>query len=166
MAEREDRSGGPGSGAVARRLLGALLVAMAIGQLTDVAGFVEVIGTYDVGGDVAAELIGVSLLIGELVAGVGLLGSSSRRWTGAANVAVVVAVAWSALAAQAFARGLFVPNCGCFGVHLAQPLRWWVLVEDLEFLALAWWTQRASLRWSVPTGESAPDSSRNVEARR
>jgi hypothetical protein len=55
---------------------------------------------------------------------------------------VAVAVVWSLLAAQAFARGLAVGNCGCFGVRLGQPLRWWVLVEDAEFVALAVWVRR------------------------
>ncbi len=146
-------------------MLGVLLAAMAIGQLTDVGGFVEVIGTYGVGGDGAAAIIGVALLVCELLAGVGLLGGSLVRRKGASRLAVFVAVAWSALGAQAFARGLLVPNCGCFGVHLAQPLRWWILVEDLEFVTLAWWTQRTTTRWSAPTDESAPDSSRTVEAR-
>lgn len=34
------------------------------------------------------------------------------------------------LGAQAFARGLAVDNCGCFGVYLGQPLRWWVPLQD------------------------------------
>ena len=60
----------------------------------------------------------------------------------APGVAVAVAVGWTILGTQAFVRGLAVDNCGCFGVHLAQPLRWWVLLEDAEFVALAWWVRR------------------------
>ncbi len=164
-SESDVRSRQPGSGALARRVLGVLLLAMAIGQLADVGGFVEVIDTYGVGGKGAAATIGVALLVGELLAGVGLLGGTLGRWKGASRLAVLVAVAWSALGAQAFARGLVVPNCGCFGIHLAQPLRWWVLVQDLEFMALAWWTLRTTTRWPVPIDESEPDSSRTVETR-
>jgi hypothetical protein len=58
-----------------------------------------------------------------------------------ATTAIVVAVAWSVLGLAAFARGLTVHNCGCFGIHLVQPLRWWVLAEDAEFLALAGWVR-------------------------
>ncbi len=163
MSAQTGRARRPDPGSVARRVLGVLLVAMAIGQLTDIGGFVDVISTYDVGGDLAAAIIGGALLIGELLAGVGLLVADRSRRAGASRLAVVVAVAWSVLAAQAFVRGLVVPNCGCFGVHLAQPLRWWVLVEDLEFVALAWWTQRTSGRRSVSTVESAPDASGSVQ---
>lgn len=46
------------------------------------------------------------------------------------------------LGIQAFARGLALDNCGCFGVYAAQPLRWWVLVEDVEVVALAVWVVR------------------------
>lgn len=59
-------------------------------------------------------------------------------------LALAVAMIWSALAVQAFARGLAVENCGCFGVHLGQSLRWWVLLEDAEFVALAAWCAEPS----------------------
>ena len=36
---------------------------------------------------------------------------------------------------------LALHNCGCFGVHLGQPLQWWVLLEDAEFVALAAWVR-------------------------
>jgi hypothetical protein len=62
-------------------------------------------------------------------------------------------VAWSALGLEAFARGLVLHNCGCFGVHLGQPLRWWVLAEDAEFVALAAWVRASLSRQAGPREE-------------
>jgi hypothetical protein len=66
------------------------------------------------------------------------------------RVGVVVAIVGSALAAQAFARGLSVENCGCFGAYLSQELRWWVLLEDAYQLLLALFAAR-SLGARLPT---------------
>lgn len=123
---------------MARRILGALLLLMAVLQLSDPGGFADVLRTYDFG---PVGTLAVGLIVGELVGGLGLLGPSQHRRS-AATVGLVVASVWSILGAQAFARGLTLPNCGCFGVHLAQPLRWWVLLEDVEFVTLAWFARR------------------------
>ena len=132
----------PGSRPVARRILAALVVAMASGQLSDLGGFVDIVATYHVGGDTLAAFLAVALIVGEAAGGVGLLGADHARRRRATGLVVAVAVGWSLLAAQGFARGLALDNCGCFGVHLAQPLRWWVLVEDAELIALALWVRR------------------------
>ncbi|MDE0803891.1 MAG: hypothetical protein OSA99_11255 [Acidimicrobiales bacterium] len=134
---------------VARPILGVVLVAMALGQASNLSAFVEIVGTYDLGGETIARISSAALLIGELVGGVGLL--ARRRQ--AAPIAVIVAAAWTIVGVQAFARGLDVPNCGCFGTHLSQPLRWWVLVQDAEFVALAWWVRR---RWPASTPDPRP----------
>ena len=126
----------------ARILLAVLLVAMAAGQLSDVDGFVRILGTYQVlPGDLPTFAAWI-LIVTEAVAGVALL----RGAQGGATLAVAVALAWTALGAQAFVRGLPITNCGCFGVHLGQGLRWWVLLEDAEFIALAAWVRRAGRR--------------------
>lgn len=143
----DDGDGNPAVGTrvpnrMARRILAALLLAMAAGQLVDLTGFVDVVETYGLGDRTTAWLLAVPLVLGEIVGGVGLFlrGGPLRR--AAPSVAVAVAVAWTVLGTQAFARGLALENCGCFGVHLAQPLRWWILVEDAEFIALGWWVRR------------------------
>ncbi len=127
---------------MARRILAVLLLAMTAGQLSDISGFVDALAVYEVGGRPASWVLAISIVAAEAMSGVGLLrrGGTLRRV--APGVAVVVAVAWTILGVQAFARGLVLDNCGCFGVHLAQPLRWWVLLEDAEFIALAWWVRR------------------------
>jgi hypothetical protein len=127
---------------MARRFLALVLLAMAAGQLSDRTGFVDVLETYRLGGRPTAWALAITIVVAEAVSGAGLIrrGGALRRLTPA--VAVAVAVVWTVLGAQAFARGLALDNCGCFGVHLAQPLRWWILVEDAEFVTLAWWVRR------------------------
>lgn len=126
----------------ARIVLAVLLVAMAAGQLSDVGGFARILGTYRVlPGDVPI-LAAWAFIAAEALAAVALL----RRARYGATLAVVVALAWTVLATQAFVRGLPIANCGCFGVHLGQELRWWVLLEDAEFIALAAWVYRAGRR--------------------
>lgn len=125
---------------VATLLYGLLLLAMAAGQISDPVGFSDILGTYEVFGGLASAAAAV-IIAAETAAGVGLLASrrvpavvaQTAGWLGLA-----VAAAWAALAVQAFVRGLEIPNCGCFGVHLGQRLRWWVLLEDAYMLVLAW----------------------------
>lgn len=131
-------------------LLALLLLAMAAGQLSDLGGFARVLDGYRLIPDGWLTPAAWLLAGAETAAGVGLLG---HRRSGSV-LALAVAVAWSALAVQAFTRGVAVDNCGCFGVHLAQSLRWWVLVEDAEFVALAAWVLRAERRNGQQTGRS------------
>jgi Methylamine utilisation protein MauE len=120
-------------------LYGLLLVAMAAGQLASLDEFGEALESYDLLGPlVPAAQFGLPVI--EVLVGTGLLLSRrlpplAARAVGLAGV--LVAVVWATLAAQAFARGLTVENCGCFGAYLAQPLRWWVLLEDAYLLLLA-----------------------------
>jgi hypothetical protein len=124
---------------IARVALAVLFVAMAIGQLVDIGGFADVLRDYEVAGD-AAGTIAVGVPLAELAAAVGLL---LRRGLGG-RLGLAVALFWTALGAQAFARGLALENCGCFGVYLGQELRWWVLLQDVYFLVLAWYAAAAS----------------------
>lgn len=135
---------------MARRILAVLLLAMAAGQLSNITGFVDIVATYQVGGHLLAWPLGAGLIAGEIAGGAGLLiPARALSQQAAATVAVAVAAAWTLLGAQAFARGLPLNNCGCFGVHLGQPLRWWVLLEDAEFVILALWVRRGALSSSV-----------------
>ncbi len=142
---------------VGRPLLAVLLLAMAAGQLADPAGFADIIETYRLGGRAPAVAAVVVLIAGELAGGVGLLSRAADRRPAAATAAVAVAVAWTLLAIQAFVRHLAVDNCGCFGVYAGQTLRWWVLVEDAEFMALTLWV-RVRLRPAKEPSPAAPAS--------
>lgn len=120
-------------------LYGLLLAGMATSQLASLDVFRDALASYDfLGRLLPAAVIGLPAL--EVLAAVGLLGSRllPRRAARTAGVlGIVVAGAWSLLAVQAFARGLVVENCGCFGAYLAQELRWWVLLQDAYQLLLA-----------------------------
>ncbi|MGH9000353.1 MAG: MauE/DoxX family redox-associated membrane protein [Acidimicrobiia bacterium] len=122
-----------------RLVLAVLLLVMAAGQLSDMGGFADVLDGYRLVPEPLLTPLAWSLAASEVMAGLGLV--SSRRW--GANLAVVVAVAWSVLAIVTFARDVPVDNCGCFGVHLGQPLRWWVLAQDASFVASALLVRRA-----------------------
>ena len=131
---------------VARLTLAALFFTMAAGQLSNLSGFIDIVSSYALGPTTLATLAATALIAGELTAAVGLVSRDQTRRYRAASVAVAVALAWGVVGVQAFARGIALDNCGCFGVHAGQPLRWWVLIEDLEFLALAWWVRAKAAR--------------------
>lgn len=138
------------------RVLGGLFTVMAALQLADPRGFVGVLETFQLGGSGTAWTLAVVLLAGELVSGLWLLVVPRRRPLLPVVVFTFTSMLWSLLAAQAFARGLALDNCGCFGVYLAQPLRWWVLLQDAALLAYS-----ALL---LPTPPRAPD--RDMDAYR
>ncbi len=141
--------------------LAALLFAMAVGQLSDLSGFVDILASYGIGGTTVARLAATALIAGELTAAAGLASRNHTRRHRAASVSVAIALGWGILASQAFARGIALANCGCFGVHASQPLRWWVLIEDLEFLALAWWVRAKA---APPGGSSSATPGRSSAA--
>lgn len=125
---------------LARFSLAALLLAMAFGQISDLPGFVDIMKTYEVGEETIAYALTMFLLLGEILGGLGLLVANvgQERWRiYSAGAALGVAFLWSFLALQAFARGLNVPNCGGFGVHLAQPLGGGILVQNAIFIVWA-----------------------------
>lgn len=141
--------------APARGLLAVLLLAMAAGQLSDVAGFARVLDGYRLLPHWLLSPAAWGLAGAEAMAGLALL----RRRGGGSGLALAVAIVWSAFAVQAFARGVALDNCGCFGVHFGQSLRWWVLLEDVEFVALAAWVRRSERRTPQPAG-GVPGSGR------
>jgi hypothetical protein len=151
MADKSTAAGTSRKWSPARTLLALLLLAMAAGQLSDVGGFAGILGTYRVFPGDAPTLAAWILIVTEAAAGVALL----RHTRHGAVLAIVVALAWTALATQAFVRGLTIDNCGCFGIHLGQSLRWWVLIEDAEFIALAVWVFRGERRGSSAAEEGS-----------
>jgi Methylamine utilisation protein MauE len=120
-------------------LYGLLLAGMGAGQLASLDEFGEALESYDVLGPLLpAAQFGLPVI--EVLVALGLLLSSKLppvAVRAGGLVGVLVALVWSTLAVQAFARGLTVENCGCFGAYLSQELRWWVLLEDAYMLLLA-----------------------------
>jgi hypothetical protein len=113
----------------------ALLLVSGVAKLVDFPGFASVVGTYEVLPGVLLAPAALALTAVELAIGVWLL--SGRRLAGAALVTVALHLLYLAWLAAALARGLDLPNCGCFGVFWARPLTPWMLLEDGALLALA-----------------------------
>lgn len=113
--------------------LGLLLLATGLGKLLDVPGFIEVIGTYELGlGSVARTVAAWSIVAIELWLGLWLV--AWRRPTAAAACAVVLNLGYTVVLADALRRGLQLSNCGCFGVFFPSPLTW---LSPLESAATA-----------------------------
>lgn len=127
---------------IARLLFAVLLLAMAAGQSLSFGEFEAAIDSYRTGAP--PRVLAMVLLAGEVAAGVGLL--APRRYLRPASgwIGLAVAALWAALAVQAFARGLAIPNCGCFGRFLTQRLSWLVLLQDAYFVALSWLALRSA----------------------
>lgn len=137
---------------VLRVALGVLLTAMFLGQVSDLDGFVRILRDYQLGDGMARVLAGF-LVIGEGLAGSSLLWPRASAphiaidvHLSAGGFAILVALTWSVLAVQAFARGLAIPNCGCFGVYFGQRLSPWILVQDVSFVSWAFIVARGTLQ--------------------
>lgn len=135
MTRGRGDSGGSGwARRVLRILIGAILVATAVGKLLDVAGFARVVGTYRVFSDSLLMPVAVLIPVAELVLGIWLL--SGRRPFPAAMTALAMHMGYAAWSASAVLRGLRLANCGCFGVFWPRPLGWSTVVEDLVVAGL------------------------------
>ncbi|MGW0734764.1 MauE/DoxX family redox-associated membrane protein [Streptomyces sp. NPDC002851] len=137
---------------ILRLVLGAVFVAMALGQLVSFGAMPGILDAYELTGGAASTALAVALIVGEAVAGVWFL--ARPRSTAAVPVwcYTAVSVVRAALAVQAYARGLVLDNCGCFGRYATQRLGWWVLVEDGLLLLYAWLLLRRTRRDPVAAG--------------
>jgi hypothetical protein len=122
---------------VLRFVLGGLFVATAAGQLASIRQMPGILAAYGLMSGAGATTLAVALIVGELVCGVWFLARPRSRARVPVWVFTGVAVAWALLAVQAYARGLTVSNCGCFGRYLPQRLSWFVLVQDALLLLYA-----------------------------
>lgn len=119
---------------VAGWYLFGLMALMAAGQLLSWGSFVDALARFRVG---PAPPLAVTLVALELLT-VAMLPFPETRLAGAVT-GLAGALLWTGIAVVAFALRRRVLNCACFGRFLPQPLRWWVLVEDAAFVALAGW---------------------------
>ncbi|WP_251061626.1 MauE/DoxX family redox-associated membrane protein [Streptomyces sp. ISL-100] len=122
---------------VLRIVLGAVYTAMAVGQLASFGHMPGILAAYGLVDGAAATALAVALIAGELVCGVWFLARPRSKTLAPVWVYTAVAVMWSLLAVQAYARGLTVTNCGCFGLYLSQRLSWFVLTQDALTLLYA-----------------------------
>jgi hypothetical protein len=118
-----------------RLAFAALLLVTGVAKLVDLPGFVAVVGTYRALPEALLAPAAALLTAAELALGAWLL--SGRRLAEAALATALLHLGYFAWLAVAHARGLDIPNCGCFGVFWARPLTAWTFVEDGTLLALA-----------------------------
>ncbi|MBH1938036.1 hypothetical protein I5Q34_27850 [Streptomyces sp. AV19] len=149
---------------VLRIVLGTVCTAMAVGQLASIGEMPRILAAYGPAGGAATTASAVALIVGELVCGVWFLARPRSRAIVPVWVYTAVAVLWSTLAMQAYARGLTVPNCGCFGIYLSQSLSWFVLVQDALMLIYAALLLRGSRR--APVALARPDDAGRADGRR
>jgi uncharacterized membrane protein YphA (DoxX/SURF4 family) len=118
-----------------RWLFVLLLAASSIGKLADMPGFYAVIKSYALLPVAAIPISAWALAIFELVVAIWL--AIGKRIGVAALILITLHFIYLIWLVIALARGLDIPNCGCFGVFWARPLTWFTPVEDLILLALA-----------------------------
>lgn len=127
-----------------RAVLGAILTVMGAGQLVSWPVMPDILAAYQVAPVAALPWLAAVLILAELAGGLWLLTRPRSCALTPVWIYVGVAVAWAGLAAQAFARGLTVDNCGCFGRFLIQGLGWFVLLQDALLLLYAGLLLRAT----------------------
>ncbi|MBT2674108.1 hypothetical protein J7E95_25490, partial [Streptomyces sp. ISL-14] len=120
-----------------RIVLGAVCTAMAVGQGASFGRMPEILAAYGLVDGAAATALAVALIAGELLSGVWFLARPRSKALPPVWVFTAVSLLWSLLAVQAYARGLTVTNCGCFGIYLTQRLNWIVLAQDAVMLLYA-----------------------------
>ncbi|WP_149182566.1 MauE/DoxX family redox-associated membrane protein [Streptomyces sp. TRM49041] len=142
---------------ILRLVLGAVLAAMALGQLASFDAMPPILTAYGLTSGAGSTALAVALICAEAVTAVWFLARPRSRAATPVWLYTGVAVVWTVLAVQAFARGLVLANCGCFGTYLTQPLRWYVLIEDALMLLYAWllWRGPRRARPVLPTAEAA-----------
>lgn len=113
----------------------ALLLVTAIGKLLDNRGFAAVVGTYQVFPEPLLLPLSLAFSLAELALGLWLLWGV--RLTAAAFGAVLFHLGYLTWLGLAYARGLDIQNCGCFGIFLARPLTPSMFIEDGLLLAAA-----------------------------
>jgi hypothetical protein len=132
--------------------LGVLYLAQGLGKALDVDGYVAALVRFPLVRAGAARALGLGWLTFEMVTGGALIALALARRRGlalrlAAGAALLVAAAYATLAFHAYGVHADVRNCTCFGVHLAQRLGAWVLVQEAFML---WWTARHLRRALAP----------------
>lgn len=119
-----------------RLVLGVIFLATGAGKALDLPGFIGVMKTYELGWpDWALWVSGTAVTLAELILGLWILAGWRLRW--AALLGALMNTGYFVLLTSALWRGLELQNCGCYGVFLARPLRWYTPLEDLWLIAAA-----------------------------
>ena len=105
-----------------RLLIGGVLLASALGKSLDLKGFVDVLVTYRLFPGwslrpVALIVIGIEWILAAWIL-------SGWRLSTGALLALTLNGLYAVGLVVTLVRRLDLPNCGCYGVFLPQPLRW------------------------------------------
>jgi Methylamine utilisation protein MauE len=111
-----------------RLALAAINLGAALGKALDLPGFVRVLKTYQLFPVWSLWPMAILAVLVEGTLGVWLL--TGRRLVVAAALSAFVSAMYGIVLSITLARGLELSNCGCFGVFLPRPLRWFSPVED------------------------------------
>ncbi|MFC1417711.1 MauE/DoxX family redox-associated membrane protein [Streptacidiphilus cavernicola] len=137
---------------ILRLLLGLTYTAMAAGQLASWPDMPTILAAYGAGGHQATTVLAAVLIASELASGLWFLAAPRSHARIPVWIYAAVCLLWATLAGQAFARGLAVAVCGCFGRYLPQSLSWIVLAEDALLLLYAVLLLRSSRGPAQPRG--------------
>lgn len=131
-----DRAAGRGTRTAIALLRGALalvLLLTGLGKALDISGFAEVVATYGVLPRPLLLPAALALTATELALSAWLASGWRLRYAGLAAAALhAMFLVWASIA---LARGLAIPNCGCFGIFFARPLSTVTLLEDALLIA-------------------------------
>jgi hypothetical protein len=134
------------AGVVLRVVLGVVFTGMAAGQLASWSAMPSILGAYRVLPAPMLPVLAAGLIAAELACGVWFLARPRSRAVTPVWSYTAVSAVWAGLGLQAYARGLPVENCGCFGVYLTQRLSLFVLAQDALLLIYAAVLLRGALR--------------------
>ncbi len=131
---------------VLRLFFSIVLLITGVAKLLDIDGFAAIVDSYAVLPAVLTTLGAWILALTEIALAAWLFSARKLRLAAAAVVAMhAMYLVWLLLA---LARGLSIPNCGCFGVYWGRPLTWQTPLEDailLGFAILLWRAARPTI---------------------
>jgi hypothetical protein len=119
-----------------RRLLGLVLLVMAVAQAADLDGFQAVLAGYGLDRDLA-RWGAVVLVVVELLAGVALVAGRRREHRAGATLAVAVGGVWTALTLTALVGDGGPRESGLLGTWGDRPPTWASFVGAVVILLLA-----------------------------
>lgn len=118
-----------------RAAVGAVFIWAALAKISDISGFAAEIGYYRMLPLAFQNLLAITMVWIELVAGVAVLVNVAPR--SATIVLFGMLVLFFVAIGQAVLRGLDI-DCGCFGTSDGAKVGVTALVRDVVLLAMAW----------------------------